>query len=51
MRIPRDLGGRELADARCRRWDYKEVQQSGSPIILRRKTPHSREWLFLRIDT
>jgi predicted RNase H-like HicB family nuclease len=25
MRIPRDSGGRELADALCRHWDYKEV--------------------------
>jgi len=34
MRPPRDLSGRELADHLCRRWDYREVHQTGSHIIL-----------------
>jgi len=43
MRIPRDLGGRELADALCRHWNYHEVHQSGSHIILETESPaHQR---------
>ena len=43
MKIPRDLSGRELADALCRRLDYREVHQSGSHIILETENPsHQR---------
>lgn len=43
MKIPRDLSGRELADALYRRWDYREVHQSGSHIILETESPsHQR---------
>jgi predicted RNA binding protein YcfA (HicA-like mRNA interferase family) len=34
MKTPRDLSGRQLATALCRKWDYREVAQSGSHIIL-----------------
>jgi hypothetical protein len=30
MKLRRDLSGRELADALCRHWNYREVHQSGS---------------------
>lgn len=43
MKTPRDLNGRELADALCRHWDYREVAQSGSHIILQTELPgHQR---------
>ena len=43
MRPPRDLSGRELANYLCRRWDYHEVHQTGSHIILQTETPgHQR---------
>jgi len=43
MKSPRDLSGRELADGLCRHWDYREVHQTGSHIILQTETPrHQR---------
>jgi predicted RNA binding protein YcfA (HicA-like mRNA interferase family) len=43
MKTPRDLSGRELAKALCRDWDYWEVTQTGSHIILQTETPrHQR---------
>jgi predicted RNA binding protein YcfA (HicA-like mRNA interferase family) len=43
MKIPRDLSGRELADALSRHWSYREVHQSGSHIILETEHPsHQR---------
>ena len=43
MKIPRDLSGRELADRLCKVWDYREVKQTGSHIILQTETPsHQR---------
>lgn len=43
MKIPRNLGGRDLANHLCKRWDYREVAQSGSHIILQTETPaHQR---------
>lgn len=39
MKIPRDLHGRNLAAVLCRRWDYKQVNQEGSHIILQTETP------------
>jgi len=43
MKIPRGLSGRELAERLCRTWDYREVTQSGSHIILQTETPsHQR---------
>jgi predicted RNA binding protein YcfA (HicA-like mRNA interferase family) len=34
MRIPRNLGGGDLAAALCRAWGYAIVHQTGSHIIL-----------------
>ena len=43
MKTPRDLGGRERAKALCRAWDYREVSQRGSHIILQTEVPtHQR---------
>jgi predicted RNA binding protein YcfA (HicA-like mRNA interferase family) len=39
MKIPRDLSGRELANRLCKFWDYREVKQTGSHIILQTETP------------
>ncbi|MSU49862.1 MAG: type II toxin-antitoxin system HicA family toxin [Opitutus sp.] len=39
MKLPRDLHGRELAAALCRQWDYRQVNQVGSHIILQTDTP------------
>ena len=39
MNIPRDLHGRDLAAALCRRCDYQKVHQVGSHIILQTETP------------
>lgn len=43
MKLPRDLGGRELVAALCRHWGYRLVHQAGSHIILQTDTPgHQR---------
>jgi len=43
MKVPRDFDGRVLADIPCRRWSYKEVNQTGSHIILETQDPsHQR---------
>jgi predicted RNA binding protein YcfA (HicA-like mRNA interferase family) len=43
MRIPRDLSGRDLADALCRNWGYRIVHQQGSHIVLETQGPsHQR---------
>jgi predicted RNA binding protein YcfA (HicA-like mRNA interferase family) len=39
VNIPRDLHGRDLAAALCRRWGYQKVNQVGSHIILQTETP------------
>ena len=39
MKLPRNLSGRELADCLCRSWEYVQVHQSGSHIILQTQTP------------
>ena len=39
MKIPRDLYGRDLAAVLCRRWDFKQVNQVGSHIILQTEAP------------
>jgi hypothetical protein len=56
MKIPRDLAGRALAQALCKRWDYRVVHQVGSHIILQTETPsHQRlpipDHASLRIGT
>ena len=43
MKTPRDVSGRELADALCRHWAYQEVHQTGSHIIIQTEVPsHQR---------
>jgi predicted RNA binding protein YcfA (HicA-like mRNA interferase family) len=43
MKIPRDLGGEQLAAALCRKWGYKLVHQVGSHIVLETEIPsHQR---------
>ena len=43
MKSPRDLSGRELADHLCRHWNYLEMHQTGSHIILQTEIPsHQR---------
>ena len=39
MKIPRDVYGRDLADALCRKWGYREVNRVGSHIILETDSP------------
>ena len=39
VKLPRDLGGVELAEHLCRRWEYVKVHQAGSHIILQTQTP------------
>jgi predicted RNA binding protein YcfA (HicA-like mRNA interferase family) len=43
MKIPRDVSGAHLADTLCRRWQYTQVHQAGSHIILETSEPaHQR---------
>lgn len=39
MKLPRDLSGRDLATLLCRRWEYAEINQEGSHIILQTQLP------------
>ena len=39
MRLPRDLFGRDVTQARCSRWGYVKVNQVGSHIILQTEVP------------
>ena len=39
MRIPRDISGTRLADLLCRKWQYAQVHQAGSHIILETSQP------------
>ncbi|MGD1085824.1 MAG: type II toxin-antitoxin system HicA family toxin [Verrucomicrobiota bacterium] len=39
MKLPRDISGRELAKALMRNWDYRQVNQEGSHIILQTEEP------------
>ena len=39
MKLPRELHGRDLARVLCARWDYRQVNQAGSHIILQTETP------------
>jgi predicted RNA binding protein YcfA (HicA-like mRNA interferase family) len=42
VKLPRNLSGRELARVLCARWDYQQVNQVGSHIVLQTETPHHR---------
>ena len=39
MKLPRDASGCEVAKALCRDWDYRQVHQVGSHIILQTESP------------
>jgi predicted RNA binding protein YcfA (HicA-like mRNA interferase family) len=39
MKLPRELYGRDLARVLCARWDYRQVNQVGSHIILQTDSP------------
>lgn len=43
MKMPRDLSGAQLIKGLCRDWDYRQVHQEGSHVILQTETPgHQR---------
>ena len=43
MKLPRNLNGRTLAKSLCQDWDYIQVHQTGSHIILDTEIPsHQR---------
>jgi len=43
MKLPRDISGRDLSKVLCRNWEYRQVHQTGSHIILETATPaHQR---------
>lgn len=39
MKLPRNVHGRDLANHLIRRWDFRELRQTGSHIILRTEVP------------
>ncbi|MBB6147057.1 putative RNA binding protein YcfA (HicA-like mRNA interferase family) [Silvibacterium bohemicum] len=41
MKLPRNLNGTDLAKCLCRAWDYEQVHQVGSHIILQTESPSS----------
>ena len=41
MKLPRDASGRDLVQALCREWGYRQVHQVGSHIILQTDAPMS----------
>ena len=41
MKLPRDASGRDLVQALCREWGYRQVHQVGSHIILQTAAPMS----------
>ncbi|MBF0387959.1 MAG: type II toxin-antitoxin system HicA family toxin [Candidatus Omnitrophica bacterium] len=43
MKLPRDLSGQDLAKSLCLHWNYSQVHQTGSHIILDTEEPrHQR---------
>jgi predicted RNA binding protein YcfA (HicA-like mRNA interferase family) len=43
MKVPRDLSGAQLAKVLCRDWDYRNLHQEGSHILLQTDMPgHQR---------
>jgi predicted RNA binding protein YcfA (HicA-like mRNA interferase family) len=42
MKLPRDLSGTVLAEHLCRQWEYIQVHQVGSHVVLQTQepTPH-----------
>jgi predicted RNA binding protein YcfA (HicA-like mRNA interferase family) len=56
VKIPRDLSGRRLVKALCKHWNYRQVHQVGSHIVLQTDVPsHQRipvpDHAALRIGT
>ena len=41
MKLPRDVSGRDLVKVLCRDWNYRQVHQVGSHIILQTDIPGS----------
>jgi predicted RNA binding protein YcfA (HicA-like mRNA interferase family) len=41
LKLPRDLSGRQLVAALIRYWDYRQVNQVGSHIVLQTEKPFS----------
>ena len=39
MKVPRKVHGRDFANHLIRRWDFHELRQTGSHIILRTEVP------------
>jgi len=39
MKLPRDLSGSDLAHHLCKKWDYMQVHQVGSHVILQTSVP------------
>jgi hypothetical protein len=43
MKLPRDLSGRELARGLSKHWEYREINQEGSHLLLATEVPsHQR---------
>lgn len=43
MKIPRNISGREIVKILCKNWEYIQVHQEGSHIILQTEKPkHQR---------
>jgi len=43
MKLPRDLSGEKMVKHLCRHWEYRQVHQVGSHVILETSSPgHQR---------
>jgi predicted RNA binding protein YcfA (HicA-like mRNA interferase family) len=42
LKIPTDVTGRRFADHLIRRWEFRELRQTGSHLVLRTETPTGR---------
>jgi len=43
MKLPRDLSGEKMVKHLCRHWEYRQVHQVGSHVILETNSPgHQR---------
>jgi predicted RNA binding protein YcfA (HicA-like mRNA interferase family) len=39
VKLPREMDGRELVRVLCARWDYRQVNQVGSHVVLQTDVP------------
>jgi predicted RNA binding protein YcfA (HicA-like mRNA interferase family) len=39
MKLPRDLSGESLVKHLCKQWDYRQIHQVGSHIVLQTSSP------------